>query len=92
MLNWIIWRRTVYMFKNGVGINNAPWLMCHKTKLNLKDFSNVRVSADWSINAKIDRNITASRDYFAPKLIFFFFNLEISWFSIYMCVCVCVCV
>ena len=34
MLNWIFWNRTVYMFKNGFGIHNLQWLMCHKTKSN----------------------------------------------------------
>ena len=34
MLNWIVWNRTVYMYKNGFGINNLLWLMCHKTKPN----------------------------------------------------------
>ena len=32
MLNWIVWNRTVYMYKNGFGINNLQGLMCHKTK------------------------------------------------------------
>ena len=32
----IVWNRTVYMYKNGFGINNLQCLMCHKTKPNLK--------------------------------------------------------
>ena len=32
MLNWIVWNKTVNMYKNGFGINNLQWLMCHKTK------------------------------------------------------------
>ena len=31
MLNWTVWNRTVCN-KNGFGINNLQWLMCHKTK------------------------------------------------------------
>ena len=34
MLNWIVWNRTVYIYKNRFGINNLQWLMCHKTKPN----------------------------------------------------------
>ena len=34
MLNWIVWNRTVYIDKNGFGINNLQWLMCHQTKPN----------------------------------------------------------
>ena len=34
MLNWIVWNRTVYMYKNGFGINNPQWLMYHQTKPN----------------------------------------------------------
>ena len=34
MLNWIVWKRAVYMHKNGFGINNLQWLMYHKTKQN----------------------------------------------------------
>ena len=34
MLNWIVWNRTVYMYKNRLGINDLQWLMHHKTKLN----------------------------------------------------------
>ena len=32
MLNWIVWNKTVYMYKNGFGINNLQLLICHKTK------------------------------------------------------------
>ena len=32
MITWIVWNRAVYMYKNGFGINNLQWLMCHKTK------------------------------------------------------------
>ena len=32
ILNWIVWNRTVYVYKNGFGINNLQWLMCHQTK------------------------------------------------------------
>ena len=34
MLNWIVWNRTVYMYKNEFIINNLQWLMYHKTKPN----------------------------------------------------------
>ena len=27
MLNWIVWNRTVYMYKNGFGIDNLQWLI-----------------------------------------------------------------
>ena len=37
MLNWIVWKWTVYIYKKGFGINNLQWLMCHKTKPNLSD-------------------------------------------------------
>ena len=33
-LNWIVWNKTVDMNKNGVGIINLQWLMCHKAKPN----------------------------------------------------------
>ena len=32
MLNWFVWNKTVYMYKNGFGIEH--WLICHKTKPN----------------------------------------------------------
>ena len=32
-LNWIVWNRTV-KYKNGYGINNLQWFMCHKTNTN----------------------------------------------------------
>ena len=32
----VMLNRTVYMHKNGFGINNLQWLMCHKTKPNHK--------------------------------------------------------
>ena len=28
----MVWNRTVYMYKNGFGINNLQWLMCQQTK------------------------------------------------------------
>ena len=34
MLYWIVWNRTVCMYKTGFDINNLQWLMCHKTKPN----------------------------------------------------------
>ena len=34
MLNWIIWNRTIYMYKMNLTLNNLQWLICHKTKLN----------------------------------------------------------
>ena len=34
MLNWIVWNWAVCMYKNGLGINNLQWLICHKTKPN----------------------------------------------------------
>ena len=30
----MVWNKTVYMYKNGFGLNNLEWLMCHKTKQN----------------------------------------------------------
>ena len=35
ILNWIVWNSAIYMYKNGFGINDLQWLMCHKTKPNL---------------------------------------------------------
>ena len=32
MLNWIIWNRTVYMYKINLAFNNQLCLICHKTK------------------------------------------------------------
>ena len=32
LLNWIAWNRTVYMYNNGLGINNLQWLIWHKTE------------------------------------------------------------
>ena len=34
MLNLIVWNGTVYMYKNGFGVNDRKWLMCHNTKPN----------------------------------------------------------
>ena len=34
MLNWIVWNRTVYMYKMDLAFNNLQWLICHKTKPN----------------------------------------------------------
>ena len=34
MRNWIVWNRTVYMYKMDLALNNLQWLMCHKTKPN----------------------------------------------------------
>ena len=34
ILNWIFWSRTVYIYKNGFGINDLHGLICHKTKPN----------------------------------------------------------
>ena len=31
MLNWIVWNRTVCMYKNWCSINNLLWLIYHKT-------------------------------------------------------------
>ena len=38
ILNWIVWNRTVYMYKNGFGINSPWWLMWHKTNPNQNCF------------------------------------------------------
>ena len=32
MLNWIVWNRTVYMYKIDLVLNNLEWLICHKIK------------------------------------------------------------
>ena len=34
ILNWIVWNRTVYMYKNGFGIYNLQRLICHRIKPN----------------------------------------------------------
>ena len=34
MLNWIVWNRTVYLYKNGLSLNNLQRLICHKTQTN----------------------------------------------------------
>ena len=34
ILNWIVWNRTVSMYKTGFGVNNLQWLICHKAKPN----------------------------------------------------------
>ena len=34
MLNWIVWKKTVYMSKMDLALNNLQWLICHKAKLN----------------------------------------------------------
>ena len=45
MLNWIVWNRTVYMYKNWIlALNNLQWLMCHKTKPTSGWFSYLWVS------------------------------------------------
>ena len=30
MLNWIVWNRTDYLYKNGLGLSNLPMLICNK--------------------------------------------------------------
>ena len=32
MLEWIVWNRTVYMYKMYLALDNLQWLICHKTK------------------------------------------------------------
>ena len=39
MQNWILWNRTVYMYKMDLELNNLQWLICHKTKPNQKPLS-----------------------------------------------------
>ena len=34
MLNWIVWNRTIYMYKLDLALNNQQWLICHQTKQN----------------------------------------------------------
>ena len=34
MINWIVWNRTVYMYKMDLALNNQQCLMHHKTKPN----------------------------------------------------------
>ena len=31
ILNWIVWNRTDYLYKNGFGVDNLHRLICHKT-------------------------------------------------------------
>ena len=30
MLNWIVWNRTVYVYKMDLALNNLQWLICHR--------------------------------------------------------------
>ncbi len=32
MLNWIVWNRTDYLYKNGFALNNLERLICYKTQ------------------------------------------------------------
>ena len=32
MLNWIVWNRTVYLYKMDLVLINLQWLICHKTQ------------------------------------------------------------
>ena len=34
MLNWIVWNRTVYLYKMDLALNNLQRLICHKTQIN----------------------------------------------------------
>ena len=34
MLDWIVWNRSIYMYKIDLALNNLQWLICHKTKSN----------------------------------------------------------
>ena len=34
ILNWIVWNRTVYLYKMDLTFSNIQWLMCHKAKSN----------------------------------------------------------
>ena len=34
ILNWLVWNKTVYMYKMDLALNNLLCLMCHKTKPN----------------------------------------------------------
>ena len=32
MQKWIVWNRTVYMYKMDLALNDLQWLICHKAK------------------------------------------------------------
>ena len=34
MLNWIVWNRTAYLYKNGFSIKNVQMLIYHKNQIN----------------------------------------------------------
>ena len=41
ILNWIVWNRNVYMYKDGFGINNLGCLVCIKPNQNKSDIFNI---------------------------------------------------
>ena len=47
MLNWIVWKRTVYLLKIDLALDNIQKLICHKTQTN---------SSTWPI----DRTLTVT--------------------------------
>ena len=43
LLNWIVLNTTIYMYKNGFGMNNQQRLTCHKTKPNRRYIRKVMI-------------------------------------------------
>ena len=44
MLNWIVWNRTVHLYKMDLALNNLQRLICHKTQTNEQTAQQTRVS------------------------------------------------
>ena len=72
MLNWIVWNRTVYMYKNGFGVNNIQWLNYHKpnqtrikthilTQTNLQTQTQTHAHANTLINTRTNIYIHTHR-------------------------------
>ena len=75
MLNWIVWNRTVYMHKNGFGINDLQWLMCQKTKPNkpLSTTGILKVLKNWLTMRKAAWTLAQIQ----VEYLFFFSNVHI---------------
>ena len=52
MQNWIVWNKTVYMYKMDLVLTDTQWLICHKTKPNQTKgcIHPGKLSGDWQMN------------------------------------------
>ena len=60
MLNWIVWNRTVYLYKIDLALNNIQRLICHKTQPTNNCICVlvliVAIPTSWTKNSNIKNN------------------------------------